>query len=67
MYYEYHLENGEIMHSEKPYIDGFYINAGEQAYCPDLDEWYEVDSFIKVRYCLVKEGNISEQFYLNWD
>ncbi len=58
MYYEYHLENGVIMNSEKPYVDGFYLDCGEQMYCPDLDEWYEIDSFIKVSYCLLKEGDL---------
>jgi hypothetical protein len=57
MYYEYHLENGVIMNSDKPFVDGFHLDCGEQTYCPDLDEWYEVDTFVKVSYCLLKEGN----------
>ena len=55
MYYEYHLKNGNVITNEHPYINGFYVNVGEQAYCPDLEEWYEVDSFIEVRYCMVRE------------
>lgn len=56
MYYEYHLKNGDVVNSDKPYLPGIYVYLGEVAYCPDLDEWYEVDSFIEVSYCIIKEG-----------
>lgn len=59
MYYEYHLENGITINSEKPYVNGFYLSYGEQNYCPDLDEWYEIDSFVRVSYCLVKQGKLT--------
>jgi hypothetical protein len=58
MYYEYHLENGVIMNSDKPFVDGFHLDCGELAYCPDLDEHYEVDTFFKVSYCLLKDGTL---------
>ena len=58
MYYEYYLENDLVICDEKPYIDGFWMSVGEYAYCVDLEEWYEVDTFVKVRYCLLKEGEL---------
>jgi hypothetical protein len=58
MYYEYHLENEMVIKSNNPYENGFYFDCGEQTYCPDLEEWYEVDTFVKVSYCLIKEGDL---------
>lgn len=61
MYYEYHLENEVIINSDKPYVSGFHMDLGEHAYCPDLDEWYEVDTFVEVSYCIIKEGELNNK------
>ena len=58
MYYEYHLVNGIVIESDKPYVNGFHLDLGEQAYDPDLDEWYEVDTFVEVSYCIIKHGEL---------
>jgi hypothetical protein len=60
MYYEYHLENDMVIKSEKPYVDGFWLYLEDCEYDPWSNEYYEVESFVKVRYCLIKDGTIDE-------